>query len=281
MVPNQGGSRRNTNFGLHTLAEEEDSRAHRDEQSVTVDSLQDMINTLKSLPPYNAKEEIAGAGAPSASVSTGRRGSRKSLGPTASSSSNRRLSHGSGASNRNSGIDIQSLLPLPSEAKSTDRRRSSVMRMRASSISEQEEDVYVSREAALAEAEAKLMGTYSKRASDEDDTSDQPFGDSRRFSDMSGFNGNISGSISTGKRMSLQLPTVTENQPLAEPRSNRRISFNKPLSLGNDSNKVMNRRSSQYDWRSSKFGGRQVFKRTSNNRLNYSFNYRWKRCTFA
>ncbi|CEP12621.1 hypothetical protein [Parasitella parasitica] len=149
--------------GLHTLKEE-----------MTVDSLQDMINTLKTLPPIIAPS------------------------PAATTSSSSRL----------------------------ERRPS-------------DENVFSSREAALAEAEAKLMGTFHKR----DDS-----------------NSNVK------KRASLQqLPVLNENgDSFVMDRSvNKRTSMNsKSLSLslngngngGNsDNRKSMSRRSSRNfdEWRNS------------------------------
>ncbi|KAI8150195.1 hypothetical protein BJV82DRAFT_662281 [Fennellomyces sp. T-0311] len=287
MLSNQNGSRRNTNFGLHTLAEEEDGhhrrrqqqqqQQQRDEQSVTVDSLKDMINTLKTLPAYS-NEESSTAGS--------RRNSRKhqSLNNFGLPQGTRRLSYNGSSNFRNSsnGIDIQSVLPIPSAEEKADRRRSSAMRMRAGSINEQDEDSYVSREAARAEAEAKLMGTYKKPESNGNGDSSQSVpnsrrqssrsstlsdaaarSSSRRYSESSGSGGfdlnslNPTTSSSSSKRVSLQLPTLNENseEPSAG-RANRRITFNKPLNLGNDTNKAMghNRRSSrnfEYDWRNS------------------------------
>ncbi|KAI9495438.1 hypothetical protein BDB00DRAFT_813360 [Zychaea mexicana] len=314
MLPNQNGSRRNTNFGLHTLAEEEDGYQRRrqqqqqqqqqqDDQAITVDSLQDMINTLKTL-PSSSTSAIAAAISNSSSSNINSNGSRdesntpgsrrnsrkhQSLNNFGLPQGARRLSYNgstsssSNTSYRNSsngGIDIQSVLPIPSAEEKADRRRSSAMRMRASSISEQDEDTssFVSREAALAEAEAKLMGTYkkqpemmneidasqsvpnSRRQSSRSSTtlSERPAG--RRYSESSGsgnggFDLNVTASTSASKRVSLQLPTLNENEPAGE-RANRRITFNKPLNLGNDTNKAMghNRRSSRNftdDWRNS------------------------------
>lgn len=149
--------------GLHTLKEE-----------MTVDSLQDMINTLKTLPPIISSS-------------------------------------------------------TPAQQQKLDRRPSD------------ENISYSSREAALAEAEAKLMGTFNKR-------------------------GTASEENYIKKRTSLQqLPVLNENGEsfLGDHNINKRTSLNaKSLSLslngnGNgslDSRKQMNRRSSRNfdEWRNSK-----------------------------
>ena len=318
MLPNQNGNRRNTNFGLHTLAEEEDAYNRRkqqhhqyqqqqqDEQSITVDSLQNMINTLKTLPSQHdqqqQQQQQSSSVTPTATTSNSRRNSHRkhqSLNFGLPQGA-RRLSYNgsssasSGRNSSNGGIDIQSVLPIPSTEEKADRRRSS-MRMRAGSISEhQDEDdnasnFGLSREQALAEAEAKLMGTYKKPTSQDinivvngsDSTPSNRRSNNnrnstpitRRYSESSGTGNNTSGfdlnvtaSTSTSKRVSLQLPTLNENTLEGGPsaRANRRITFNKPLNLGNDTNKAMghNRRSSRNftdDWRNSKlsFGGRK------------------------
>lgn len=153
-VPNNRNSNNRRSYGLHTLKEE-----------MTVDSLQDMINTLKTLPP---------------------------------------------------------IITPPGDNK-LDKKAS-------------DENIFSSREAALAEAEAKLMGTFNKR----DDNS----------------NGYLK------KRTSLQqLPVLNEHSDSFLLDSvNKRTSMNSKslsLSLSNsnsDSLKSINRRSSRNfdDWRNSK-----------------------------
>ncbi|KAI7848162.1 hypothetical protein BDC45DRAFT_541277 [Circinella umbellata] len=303
MLPNQNGNRRNTNFGLHTLAEEEDAYNRRkqqhhqyqqqqqDEQSITVDSLQDMINTLKTLPSQHDQQQQQPSVTPTTTTSNSRRNSSRkhqSLNFGLPQGA-RRLSYNgssstsSGRNSTNGGIDIQSVLPIPSTEEKVDRRRSS-MRMRAGSINEhQDEDdntsnFGLSREQALAEAEAKLMGTYKKPTGQDinivvngsDSTPSNRRSNhrnstpvTRRYSESSGtgnnssgFDLNVTASTSTSKRVSLQLPTLNENTLEGGSRANRRITFNKPLNLGNDTNKAMghNRRSSRNftdDWRNS------------------------------
>ena len=277
-VSNHDGNRRNTNFGLHTLAEEDDG-AHglRNQQqhngsnsgddAVTVDSLQTMINTLKTLP----REPT-----PSTSTSSNsKRNSRRSssyFGPSAAATAaanqgngdDRRVSQN--GNNRRS-IDIQSLLPIPGASGSKSDRRTSSMMMRSLSASNEQpeddnEDTLLSREAARAEAEAKLMGTFKKP----DTSMSTP--SSRRQSARSSMSSDLLRSLSRrysespelhhggdGKRVSLQLPTVSENGSGTNGRANRRITFNKPLNLGDDTNKIAHRssRNLDNDWRPSKW----------------------------
>ncbi|KAL7316290.1 hypothetical protein PS15m_005403 [Mucor circinelloides] len=158
-----GNKNRRSFVGLHTLKEE-----------MTVDNLQDMINTLKTLPPI--------------------------ISPT----------------------------PAATTSSKLERRTS-------------DENIFLSREAALAEAEAKLMGTFNRR----DDSNN-----------------------SIKKRASLQqLPVLNENGEsfvMDHSNINKRASMNsKSLSLslngssgngGNsDNRKSMNRRSSRNfdEWRNS------------------------------
>ncbi|KAI9320685.1 hypothetical protein BX666DRAFT_1852183 [Dichotomocladium elegans] len=252
-MSNQSHGRRKSNFGLHTLAEEVDSQKQQDDQSVTVDSLQNMINTLRTLPPYASKED--GDVSPQSSSNATPTNDGKRMSHNIGNSGNRRSSmHG--------GIDIQSLLPLHHEAKS-DRRRSSMMMRGRPSIEEEnenegEEDSFLSREAARAEAEAKLMGTFrnpdasqssptSRRQSNRNSmSSDLLRALSRRYSESPSDPTNQGSS-----RVSVHLPTLPESQETS--RTNRRISFNKPLNLGADSNKSTQRssRNIDHDWRSS------------------------------
>lgn len=162
-VPNNARNSNNRrSYGLHTLKEE-----------MTVDSLQDMINTLKTLPPI--------------------------ITPPTTGATDNKL-----------------------DKKSSD------------------ENIFTSREAALAEAEAKLMGTFTKRE------------------DNNNSNGN-NGFLK--KRTSLQqLPVLNEHSDsFLLDNANKRTSMNsKSLSLSlNNSNSdslKMNRRSSRNfdEWRNSK-----------------------------
>ncbi|KAG0174502.1 hypothetical protein DFQ30_004135 [Apophysomyces sp. BC1015] len=262
MLSNHSGRR---TLGLQTLTEEgEDPKKKREEagRSVTVDSLQDMINTLRSLPPITTKEDSAN--------------NRKSVGHRKQHSMSA-LNFGPHQGKRLSyNGDMQMVLQntvqeIRSINDKAERRRS----VRASSISERDEDAYVSREAALAEAEAKLMGTYKKEQINDGATQEKmarrhstsrhlsyeeqrgndfarPPG--RRFSESSGsFDSSLP---NTNKRMSLQLPTLSENseESSTSGKSGRRIQFNKPLNLSLDEKRTHSRRSSRnfdYDWRSS------------------------------
>lgn len=131
----------------------------------------------------------------------------------------------------------------------------------------------LSRDEALAEAEAKLMGTFQPKNEminrRNSDVNRPPTTISRRYSESQQFENisPISTSISTGllsKRTSLQMPTLNENVAIENMGGNRRIMFNKPLNLSaakedalNDSKRLSNghqRRSSRnldLDWRSS------------------------------
>lgn len=264
-VSNHDGNRRNTNFGLHTLAEEDDgAQGLRNQQqsrnnatgddAVTVDSLQSMINTLKSIP----REPT-----PSTSTSSNsKRNSRRSSSYFGTTTANQGNGDDRHVSQNRRSIDIQSLLPIPG-AKS-DRRRSSMMMRSLSASNEQQldqedhDDTLLSREAARAEAEAKLMGTFKKpdssmstpssrrQSARSSMSSDLLRSLSRRYSESPDFNDN--------KRVSLQLPTVSENGSGSNGRANRRITFNKPLNLGDDTNKIAHRssRNLENDWRPSK-----------------------------
>lgn len=278
-VSNHDGNRRNTNFGLHTLAEEDDgAQGLRNQQqrngaaaggddAVTVDSLQTMINTLKTLP----REPTPSTSTSSNSKRNSRRSSSYFGPPSAAAASanqgngdDRRVSQN--GNNRRS-IDIQSLLPIPGAPGSkADRRRSSMMMRSLSAYNEQQaddenEDTLLSREAARAEAEAKLMGTFKKP----DTSMSTP--SSRRQSARSSMSSDLLRSLSRrysespelnnggdSKRVSLQLPTVSENGSGSNGRANRRITFNKPLNLGDDTNKIAHRSSRNFDndWRPSK-----------------------------
>ncbi|KAI9318073.1 hypothetical protein BX666DRAFT_1934548 [Dichotomocladium elegans] len=232
--------------GLQTLAEE-----GADEKRVTVDSLQDMINTLKSLPPVTIKEQLP----PTQPQPQQPEPQRRPL---------------TGADTMQSIVQntVQELRNIDKHARRRSRRASSMTGTVESSI--------FLRDSALAEAEAKLSGTFARI--DEDDlNNDKPMPliprrhsasrpsiedpiirPIRRYSESSsGFDlATLNGTSNGPKRMSLQqLPTLAEN-PEAALKSSRRLTFNKPLTL-EESNKKMgghSRRSSRnldYDWRSS------------------------------
>lgn len=96
----------------------------------------------------------------------------------------------------------------------------------------------LSRDEALAEAEAKLMGTFQPKKKDGRRNSDVRPPSSRRYSESQQFDNNapISTSVSSSglssKRTSLQMPTLSENVATENGSgSGRRIVFNKPLNL--------------------------------------------------
>lgn len=209
---------------------EEDQDAQKKKKDVDIDSLQDMINTLKNLPPIIS---------PNATTVSTDNSNRKSLGHRKQHSmsalvtggvgnqqhhqvtSNKRLSYNNGVSDMQSNIN-----------SSENRRRSK----RSSSISSSSNDVRdgnifntLSRDEALAEAEAKLMGTFQNNRKNM----------GRRYSEsqQQQFDASkIGTSTSSGllsKRTSLQLPTLNENMATTPSSSStgRRITFNKPLDL--------------------------------------------------
>lgn len=287
MLGNFGG-RRGSGL-LHTLTEEAaaatatTTTTTEDDKKVTVDSLQDMINTLKSLPPVTIKE---GGGqqqqqvmpSPSTSVPT-----------PPQRMPQRRRSTLSGADTMQNMVQntVQELRNIDRHSVGMvgARRRS----RRASSMTSTLEASVALRDAALAETEAKLLGTFAKIEEDEPDATMVPptpiprrhsvsrpimedppiIRPRRRYSESSsGFdlsslhNGSLGGGP---KRMSLQqLPTLAENGEMSSSlRSGRRLTFNKPLTLEDSNKRLSNgpssaghsRRSSRnldYDWRSSK-----------------------------
>ncbi|CDH57087.1 rnb-domain-containing protein [Lichtheimia corymbifera JMRC:FSU:9682] len=286
MLGNFGG-RRGSGL-LHTLTEEAaaatatTTTTTEDDKKVTVDSLQDMINTLKSLPPVTIKE---GGGqqqqqvmpSPSTSVPT-----------PPQRMPQRRRSTLSGADTMQNMVQntVQELRNIDRHSVGMvgARRRS----RRASSMTSTLEASVALRDAALAETEAKLLGTFAKIEEDEPDATMVPptpiprrhsvsrpimedppiIRPRRRYSESSsGFdlsslhNGSLGGGP---KRMSLQqLPTLAENGEMSSSlRSGRRLTFNKPLTLEDSNKRLSNgpssaghsRRSSRnldYDWRSS------------------------------
>ncbi|KAI8379477.1 uncharacterized protein BYT42DRAFT_568944 [Radiomyces spectabilis] len=252
-------------FGLQTLAEEgsglEATEPRQREEpaiSMAVDSLQGMIDSLRSLPPITPGEK-------------GRRlGHRKQQSLSSLSfvppPSNKRLSFGT---------DMQSMVQSTVEElrhipDRTERRRS----RRASSISGHQ-DSGSGRDAALAEAEAKLLGTFGNPVGSNDQGNGMVAPGNRRHStsryfsfdnkDMqqrdfirtAGRRYSESAGSSFDRRTSLQMPTLTENMEATSSSLKRRIQFNKPLNLGMDDNERSggghSRRSSRnldYDWRS-------------------------------
>lgn len=260
------------NFGLQTLTEEMKQPEKEEDQSVTVDSLQDMINTLKSLPPVTLKESNRNSQRKLSLSMMKPLASAAAAGSTSSSSTS---GSSSGADTMQNMIQntVQELRNIPPQDK-TVRRRS----RRAASMNTTLEASTAMRDAALAEAEAKLLGQQGRimeegptnprlgmprrhttslkgpppLASSSADLFSRPAG-RRRYSESSG---TFDPSTLIGKRTSLQqLPTLSENTEL---KPSRRLTFNKPLVL-EDSNRSLpgSRRSSRSydnDWRASKWG---------------------------
>lgn len=232
-APNNNNGRQNTNFSLHTLVEEED--AHKKKKDVDLDSLQDMINTLKNLPPIissNNTQQPLGhrkQQSMSALLSGGASAVPKNHHPV---TNNKRLSYNIS----NGGSEIQ---PLSSDVRHRSRRSQSVS---SSSNPIVDTNMFntLSRDEALAEAEAKLMGTFSqaKKGNQSRHNSGQgpppsaSSSSSRRYSESQKFDASgMTASTSSSKRASLQMPTLNENMVTSSTSSGRRIHFNKPLSL--------------------------------------------------
>ncbi|KAI9276816.1 hypothetical protein BDA99DRAFT_567729 [Phascolomyces articulosus] len=136
-------------FGLQPLSEE--SGAGVDNKKVTVDSLQDMINTLKSLPPVTLNKEGNGP-MPNGTIS-----SSAVIGSSSSSRpGSRRPSIGPDTMQDMVQNTVQELRNIDKHTAA--RRRS----RRASSMTSTLEASVALRDFALAEAEAKLMGTFAK-----------------------------------------------------------------------------------------------------------------------
>jgi exoribonuclease R len=208
---------------------------------VDIDSLQDMINTLKNLPPIISPNTTA----------NGTSDNKKNLGHRKQHSmsalvgsgiggggggnqhhqvtSNKRLSYNNGVSDMQSNINS-------SENRQRSRRSSSI----SNSNDVRDGNIFnnLSRDEALAEAEAKLMGTFQKnrknmgRRYSESQQQQQQFDSSKIGTSAS------SGLLS--KRTSLQLPTLNENMATTGS-TGRRITFNKPLDLSSsNANKFEN-----------------------------------------
>ncbi|KAI8978961.1 hypothetical protein BDB01DRAFT_852185 [Pilobolus umbonatus] len=216
LVFNHGNRR---NFGLQTLVEEDDQKKKNKE--VTVDSLQDMINTLKNLPPIiSSNKPIMGHRKQHSMSALVLSGGTNNL-----VTSNKRLSYNTG------GSDMQSALKSNYQEPNQEKRRT----RRSQSISEYDKHTNLSsfsRNEAWAEAEAKLMGTHKSNNYDNFTLSPQrPM--SRRYSESSRAESTPLPSTGISKRGSLQLPTLSENS-VVDNKSSRRIVFNKPLNLSNN-----------------------------------------------
>lgn len=285
--------RRNNNFGLHTLVEEEKSN---------LDSLQEMINTLKNLPPIISPNNT------SSSTSQHQKGHRKQHSMSSLVTGNSNSGHGNNnnyhqvtnsnkrLSYNNNNVSDHNNMQFDGgdmENRQQEQQRRSTHSRRSSTSdffdNNNKKDVNIfntlSRDEALAEAEAKLMGTFTtvaetkksgSRRSSVDNMKYSPpnsCGGSRRYSE-SPISTPLSSSTSSGllssKRTSLPMPTLSENMVATNggASGSRRIQFNKPLNLSGNSTKEdiaegnnkrlsaggHSRRSSRnldFDWRSS------------------------------
>ncbi|KAI7887622.1 uncharacterized protein EV154DRAFT_573678 [Mucor mucedo] len=258
LVSNLSANGRRNNFGLQTLVEEED--AHRKNKSSNLDSLQDMINTLKNLPPIISNPV-------GAQQSKGHR-KQHSMSALVSGNGNNQVTNNKRLSYNNSSNNVSDMQTNVSFDNTRRPTSSSADLFDNGNIFN-----HLSRDEALAEAEAKLMGTFQpKKKMDGRRNSDVRPPSSRRYSESQPFDHHpISTSVSSGltsKRTSLQMPTLNENVA-TENGSGRRIVFNKPLNLSattkedtlNESKRLSSghqRRSSRnldFDWRASNNGG--------------------------
>jgi hypothetical protein len=302
IAPPFDGSPRASNGTLHTLEEEggnvdrrysqqplagrRSTRSFAQQESIgsadvsepqsAMSSLRDMINTLKQMPPDEPMQRTV--------LSHRKQQSMSSV--PAYSRQNRVSQHDT--------VNAQTLRNI------ADNRRNSAIHSKHLSMADfsrlsandDDEDDFMSRADALAEAEAKLMGTYQKPERQRDTADEtksqrrsrqiyaQPGGgqfglheneysdqrhsrrlsepnaakyDPRRYSDLPETSTSYTNNRSSmsNKRMSLHMPTLNETgEDPNRHGTSRRINFNKPLDLGQDSNK---RRSRNFDdWRSSK-----------------------------
>lgn len=221
---NQNG-RRSNQFGLQTLLEEDDKNKKKD---VSMDSLQEMINTLKNLPP----------------VISSASGHRKQSMPTIISPSggantnhqvtfhNKRMSYNSYNMQSNGNDSLQN---APNDRYRYKRSQS------VSGPSERNNNSMfnlISRNQAISEAEAKLMGSRDGKSDNlggKNNYDRAPRNLSRRYSESSSGNvGPLNGGF-VSERSSFQMPTLNENEPVGSPIDGlghkRKIIFNKPLDL--------------------------------------------------
>ncbi|KAI7858963.1 hypothetical protein BDC45DRAFT_553924 [Circinella umbellata] len=151
-------------FGLQPLSEEEHNEDNHNSyynknsnnnSKVTVDSLQDMINTLKSLPPVNLNGPNPTSTQSSTHISGSRPGSRRpSIGPD----NMQNMLQNTVQELRNINDNNKNQQQQQQQQQQMNRRRS----RRASSMTSTLEASVALRDLALAQAEAKLMGTFAK-----------------------------------------------------------------------------------------------------------------------
>jgi hypothetical protein len=275
MFDNQARRGGQNAFGLQTLAEE-DSKTSKDikrqsstangsqsyknavsqdqEESLAMSSLQDMINTLKSLPPIpSANRQSTQNGPEEAPV---RRGHRKQQSMSAINLQKSRFSQPFDQ-NRNNHSSMQELRNIPEIPEKRSSKLLSLSQNGGRKSDDEENSENYSRGDALAEAEAKLMGTY-KREDFSNDSSSTSIKDrrksGRRYSDS---NGSDRPSFSTvaspsfNKRTSLQLPTLAETSEDSTNGKSKRLTFNKPLdlSLEKKGHRRSTSRNFDSDWR--------------------------------
>lgn len=258
MFDNQARRGGQNAFGLQTLAEETSTNTSKEmkrqssagngpqsykaalsqdqDESVAMSSLQDMINTLKSLPPIpSTNRSSTQNGVEEAPV---RRGHRKQQSLSAINLQKSRFSQ-SFEQGRNLHSSIQEFHTIPEVPEKRSSRLYSIPQNGNRKSDDEDFGDNYSRGDALAEAEAKLMGTY-KRDDSATDTSNTSASikerrrSGRRYSDS---NDSDRPSFSTvaansfSKRTSLQLPTLTETSEDPNGNKSKRLTFNKPLDL--------------------------------------------------
>ncbi|KAI9248632.1 hypothetical protein BY458DRAFT_560110 [Sporodiniella umbellata] len=222
--PNQSG-RRSNQFGLQTLLEEDDKNKKKD---VNVDSLQEMINTLKNLPP----------------VISSAPGQRKQqtmstiISPSGGANTNHQVTF------HNKRMSYSTYSSQPNDNDAFQNNSNDIYRYKRSQSvsgpSDRDSNMFnqAPRSQALAEAEAKLMGSRDGKLDYLD--SKQGYGRashhmSRRYSESSSSNVRPLNSGFFSERTSFQMPTLNEHEPIGSSIEGvghkRKIIFNKPLDL--------------------------------------------------
>lgn len=280
MFDNQARRGGQNAFGLQTLTEEDlktskemkrqssagngpqsyrNAVSQDQEESLAMSSLQDMINTLKSLPPIPATNRLSTQN--SGEEAPVRRGHRKQQSLSAIHLQKNRFSQPFDQ-NRHHHTSMQELRNIPEIPEKRSSKLLNVSQNGGLKSDDEESSDNYSRGDALAEAEAKLMGTYKRDDAANDSASTSTSikdrrRSSRRYSDS---NGSDRPSFSTvaatpfNKRTSLQLPTLNEASEDAANGKNKRLTFNKPLdlSLEKKGHRRSTSRNFDSDWRASK-----------------------------
>lgn len=261
--------------GLHTLAEEGSktskelkrqstaANGHRSyrsgedqnlDESVAMSSLQDMINTLKSLPPIPPSNRSSTQNLEEPAT---RRGHRKQHSMSAINLHRNRFSQTLDQNNKAHHTSLQELRNIPEIPEQRTSKFPNGAQNTERNSDDEESSEYYSRGDALAEAEAKLMGTYKPKEDHVESTSTSLKDrrrSGRRYSDS---NGSDRPSFSTvaassfSKRTSLQLPTLSETNEMAANGKSKRLTFNKPLdlSLEKKGHRRSTSRNFDSDWR--------------------------------